>query len=123
MPDALAFLCWAVGALVLLYVVKAVALFLLMQTTGDVAPLEVMARYLGYALLDKRTVTPDRPSWEAEHAQDSIDMGTMARLMEEGAPPAQVERVARDLISNIKETLVRYGRDYDAGVIARRKAR
>ena len=100
----------------------AVDLFLLMQATGDVAPLEVMARLLGYALLDKRTVTPDRPTWAAEHAQDSCDMGDMARLMDEGAPPAHVERVARSLLKNIEETLVQYGRDYDVGIVAQRKA-
>lgn len=100
----------------------AVDLFPLMQATGDVAPLEVMARLLGYVLLDKRDVTPDRPTWAAEHAQDSCDMGEMARLMDEGAPPADVQSAARRLIRNIEETLVRYERDYDAGVIARRKA-
>lgn len=100
----------------------AVDLFLLMQATGDVAPLEAMARKLGYALLDKRGVTPDRPSWAAEHAQDSCDMGEMARLMDEGATPAEVQSAGCRLIRNIEETLVQYGRDYDAGVIARRKA-
>lgn len=100
----------------------AVDLFLLMQATGDVAPLEVMARLLGYALLDKRAVTPDRPTWAAEHAQDSCDMGEMARLMDEGATPAEVQSAGCRLIKNIEETLVQYGRDYDAGIIARRKA-
>ncbi|MBD5417339.1 MAG: hypothetical protein HDR50_06710 [Desulfovibrio sp.] len=100
----------------------AVDLFLLMQATGDVAPLEVMARLLGYALLDKRTVTPDRSTWAAEHAQDSCDMGAMARLMDEGATPAEVQSAGCRLIKNIEETLVQYGRDYDAGVITRRKA-
>lgn len=100
----------------------AVDLFRLMQVTGDVAPLEVMARLLGYALLDKRTITPDRPTWEAEHAQDSADMGEMARLMDEGAPPADVQRVGCRLIRNLEETLVRYAQNYDEGVIAQRKA-
>lgn len=100
----------------------AVDMFLLMQATGDVAPLEVMARLLGYALLDKRTVTPDRASWAAEHAQDSCDMGEMARLMDEGAPPAKVQAAAARLIRNIEETMVRYGSDHAAGLIAPRKA-
>lgn len=90
----------------------AVDLFLLMKASGDVGPLEVMARLLGYVLLDKREVTPDRLSWEAEHAQDSRDMGELARLMDEGAPPARVQLAGVKLIRNIEETLVQYERDY-----------
>lgn len=95
----------------------AVDLFLLMKATGDVGPLEVMARLLGYVLLDKRELSPDRPSWEAEHAQDSRDMGEMTRLMDEGAPPAKVQLAGVKLIRNIEETLLQYERDYTSRTI------
>lgn len=99
----------------------AVDLFRLMQVTGDVAPLEVMARLLGYALLDKRTVMPDRPTWAEEHAQDVKEMGMMVNLMLEGAPPEEVYVALRKLHGNQNETVKRYECDYDDGRIVRRK--
>lgn len=94
----------------------------ILEATGIFEPLRLTADRLGFLLVDKRTITPDRPTWEAEHAQDSADMGEMARLMDEGAPPADVQRVGCRLIRNLEETLVRYAQNYDEGVIAQRKA-
>lgn len=45
-------------------------------------------------------------------------MGEMARLMDDGALPSEVQRVAARLVKNIEETAVQYGKDYDNGVIA-----
>lgn len=95
----------------------AVDLYRLMVVTGDVQPLEVMADKLGYLLISKKDVHPDRPTWQGEHAQDSRDLGEMARLMDEGAWPSEVQRIAAKLVQNIEETVVQYGRDYDNGVI------
>lgn len=93
-------------------------LFRLMEVTHDVGPLEVIADKLGYLLISKKDVHPDRPTWQGEHAQDSSDLGEMARLMDEGAPPADVQRIAAHLVQNIEETAVQYGRNYDVGIIA-----
>ena len=95
-----------------------VDLFRLMEVTHDVGPLEVIADKLGYLLISKKDVHPDRPTWQGEHAQDSKDLGEMARLMDEGAPPADEQRIAAQLVQNIEETAVQYGRNYDNGVIA-----
>ena len=89
-----------------------------MEVTQDVGPLEVIADKLGYLLISKKDVHPDRPTWQGEHAQDSKDMGEMARLMDDGALPSEVQRVAARLVKNIEETAVQYGKDYDNGVIA-----
>lgn len=89
----------------------ALDLFRLMQVTGDVQPLALMAHMLGYMLVDKKSVHPDRPTWEAEHAQDTSDLGEMARLMDAGASPAKVHTQAMRACTNLLETAVRYERD------------
>lgn len=86
----------------------AVDLFRLMQVTGDVEPLAIMAHKLGYMLQDVKTVQPDRPTWQGEHAQDSCDLGEMARLMDVGASSFEVQNAAARLIKNVLETVARY---------------
>lgn len=88
----------------------ALDLFRLMQVTGDVEPLAIMAHKLGYMLQDVKTVQPDRPTWQGEHAQDSCDLGEMARLMDAGASPLEVQGVATRLIKNVVETVAQYTR-------------
>lgn len=89
----------------------ALDLFRLMQVTGDVQPLALMAHKLGYMLIDKKNVHPDRPTWQGEYAQDSCDVGEMARLMDTGASPAEVHTQAMKVCKNVLETVVRYEQD------------
>lgn len=81
------------------------------EAVGIYTPLQLTADRLGFLLQDKRSVVPDCPTWEAEHAQDSMDMGDLTRLMANGAPLAEVQAMALKLIKNIEETVVRYERD------------
>ena len=83
----------------------------MMQVSGDIRPLAWLAHKLGYMLIDKKSVHPDRPTWEGEHAQDTSDLGEMARLMDKGASPAKVHAQAMKACVNIAETAVRYERD------------
>lgn len=66
----------------------------IMRVTKDIRPLEWLAMKMGYALRPLSQTEPDRPTWEAEHVQDSMDMGHMATLMEQHASPDQVQMAA-----------------------------
>lgn len=79
----------------------------LMEVTGDVAPLELIAAKLGYRIA-KTEVTPDKPTWEGEHVQDTQALGEMSRLMDAGASLEMVEHACNQAIEELLETKKRY---------------
>lgn len=93
----------------------------LMKVSGDIEPLRLMADKLGFIIRRKDDIHPDRPSWQAEHAQDSMELGHMAQLMDAGADPALVQTAAASMAQNAEETAIQYARDYAAGKVQPRQ--
>lgn len=89
----------------------------LMAVTGDISPLEVMARNLGYVLRKVDGIEPDQPHWQGEHAQDTRHLGRMSEMMESGANPSIVQTQASRMCTDIEETAIRYAQDFEAGKI------
>lgn len=84
----------------------------MMRATGDIRILEWLADRMGYTLIKKSDIVPDRSSWQAEHVQDTGDLGEMARMMDAGAPPSDVYRQCRKACENIQETAAQYEKDF-----------
>lgn len=91
----------------------------LMAVTGDISPLEVMARKLGYVLRKVDGIEPDQPHWQGEHAQDTAHLGRMSELMARGESPSVVQTHATRMCDDIEQTAIRYARDYDTGKITK----
>lgn len=91
----------------------AVDLFRLMAVTGDVKPLEIMAKRLGYILVPESGIQPDCDTWQEEHVQDTCDEGDLMKLMASGADPVEVQARSRLYIKNIMETVISYGDNYN----------
>ena len=91
----------------------------LMAVTGDISPLEVMARNLGYVLRKVDGIEPDQPHWQGEHAQDTTHLGKMSEMMARGESPSVVQTHATRMCDDIDQTAIRYARDYDAGKITK----
>ena len=90
----------------------------IMKLTGDIRPLEWLAARLGYILTPENQITPDRESWQGEHAQDTQRFGEMSKLMDEGAVPSHVDAARDALIHEIAETAKLYREQWEKGINA-----
>lgn len=89
----------------------------IIEVTGDVQALEMIADRLGFMLRKKSNICPDQPHWQGEHAQDTRHLGRMSEMMESGANPSIVQTQASRMCTDIEETAIRYAQDFEAGKI------
>jgi len=86
----------------------------LMEVSGDIEPLYMIADRLGCILRRKDNVQPDCSSWEKQLVQATVFFGKMSHLMEEGANPSTIHATMASLIQNLEKTVLLYSKDNHA---------
>jgi len=85
----------------------------LMEVSGDIEPLYLIADRLGCMLRRKDNVQPDCSNWEKQHVQTTVFLGKMSHLMEEGAAPNTIQATMESIIQNLEKTALLYSKDYN----------
>ena len=86
----------------------------LMDDTGDITLLKLLAARYGYRL-DRVDVKPDQPTSMHEAAQDTDRMGTRNQAMLDGKHPNIVDDLNNKKIEDSKETCMIYRDEWEKG--------
>lgn len=86
----------------------------LMEVSGDIEPLYLIADRLGCILRRKDNVQPDCSSWEKQYVQVTVFLGKMCHLLKEGAEPSTIQATVASVIQNLEKTALLYAKDYSS---------